>query len=66
MNISVRIKELRTEKELLQKDLGKEIGATNDQIYYWETGKSEPSIEYIIKLAKFFGVTADYLLGLEN
>ena len=61
-----RLKELRLEKGISQKDLGIAIGATYSAISYWETGTNEPKISHLIALANFFGVTADYLLGLED
>lgn len=61
-----RLKELRTAQGLSQKDLGKAIGATYSAISYWETGVNEPKISHVIALAKFFDVSADYLLGLSD
>ncbi len=57
------IKELRTEKGLSQQALGKEIGVSQKAIDYWERGVNEPKASYIILLADFFNVSADYLLG---
>lgn len=61
-----RLKELRTEKNLTQKDLAKLIATTDDSIYSWEKGRSQPSIDMIRKICKLFDVSADYLLGLED
>ena len=61
-----RLKELRIEKNLTQEELSKEIGTSQSSITYWETGKRIPSALVIITLAKYFGVTTDYLLGLED
>ena len=63
---SERLKELREEKGLTQKLLGKATGISQAGIAKWETGDRSPNIEAIISLAKFFGVTTDYLVGLEN
>ena len=60
-----RLKELRTEKGISQQKLANEIGATQKAIDFWEKGINEPKASYIIKLAKYFGVTTDYLLGIE-
>lgn len=46
--------------------LAEAIGTTCDCIGFWEHGRSEPSIEFIIALAKYFGVTTDYLLGVAD
>ncbi len=64
--IAERIKELRQEKGLSQAALGKEIGVSQKAIDYWEREVNEPKASYIIALADFFGVTADYLLGRED
>lgn len=57
---------LRKEKGISQKALAKEIGVTQKAIDFWEKGINEPKATYITKLAIFFAVSADYLLGLED
>lgn len=61
-----RLKYLRNEKGIGQNLLAKELGVSNASISYWETGKQEPSAEAIYKIAIYFGVSADYLLGITN
>ena len=61
-----RLAELRREKNLTQEALAREIGVTHGQISFWENGKNEPTAGNLIKLAKFFCVSADYLLGLSE
>lgn len=63
---SQRLRELRLEKKLSMKQLAKEINTTDAAISNWENGVNEPKISYVISIAKFFGVTSDYLLGLED
>lgn len=63
---SERLKELRIEEGLSQKQLATAIGTTDDCIFFWEKGRSEPSISDIILLAKYFSVTTDYLLGVSD
>lgn len=59
-----RLKDLRTdEKGLTQKKLAEIINTTDDCIFFWEKGRSEPSIDDIIALANYFDVSTDYLLG---
>lgn len=58
-----RLKELRKELGLTQTALAKEIGATQRQISFWESGQIEPGIFWLIKLADFFDITIDYLVG---
>lgn len=62
---SIRLKELRLEKEMTQKSLAKELETSDDSIYSWEAGRSQPSIEMIRAICKYFNVSSDYLLGLE-
>lgn len=57
---------MRQEKGLSMKQLAKNIGTTDAAISNWENGINEPKISYLKTLAVFFGVTADYLLGLED
>lgn len=65
-NISIRLKELRIENGLSQQKLAKEINVTQKAIDFWEKGINEPKASYIIKLAKYFNVSTDYLLGIED
>lgn len=66
MEIGNIIRQLRKEKKLSQTELAREIFTTQDTISLWELGKSLPDAMSIVKLAKFFDVSADYLLGLED
>ncbi len=61
-----RLKELRENKNLSQSQLAKNTGLNQTTISSWEIGKRIPSAQAIIVLAKYFGVSADYLLGLED
>lgn len=61
-----RLKELRAEKGLSDKSLGKEIRVSDATISRWESGQCDIKSDDLIALAQFFGVTADYLLGLED
>lgn len=65
-NYAKRIYELRIEKGLSQANLAKEIGVTQKSIDFWEKEINEPKATYIINLAVFFGVSTDYLLGIED
>ena len=61
-----RLKELRQEKNLTHKQLAEGIGFSKAIIGFWESCKYEPTGKALIALSKFFNVTTDYLLGLEN
>ena len=64
--ISKRIYELRKDMKLSQSELAKKVGATQKAIDFWEKGINEPKASYIINLASFFGVSTEYLLGIED
>ncbi|MBR6751051.1 MAG: helix-turn-helix transcriptional regulator [Clostridia bacterium] len=66
MEFKDRIKELRTSRNLSQMQLANLLNISQSAIAKWELGKTEPTASAIILLAKFFGETTDYLLGLEN
>ena len=61
-----RLKELRVERKLSQADLAKELNVSQRSISSWETGFRQPDFETLERIAKFFDVTTDYLLGLCN
>lgn len=61
-----RLLELRKEKNISQANLAKALGVSFSVICYWETDRSEPTAVNIVKIAKYFNTTADYLLGLED
>lgn len=60
------MRELRKNNNLTQDDIAKMFDVTNNAVYSWEVGKSQPSMEIIVELAKYFNVTTDYLLGLNQ
>ncbi len=64
--LSIRLKELRTENKLSLDKLGKIIGVSDTAIMKWEQNKSEPTAINILKIATYFNVTTDYLLGLKD
>lgn len=65
-DFSTRLKELREEKELTQRQLAAEIKTSQANVSRWEKGAFDPSTEWLIALAKFFGVSIDYLLGVTD
>lgn len=61
-----KLKELRLEKGLTQKELAKILDCNQSMITRWEKEECEPT-EKVIKLtAIYFNVTSDYLIGLED
>lgn len=61
-----KIKVLRVARGINQIELANALGVTKQCISNWENDNIQPSIEMLIKIATFFNVTTDYLLGLEN
>lgn len=59
-------KELREETGLSQVKLGEKLGISSSGIGHLEVGDCEPNSATLLAYAKFFNVTADYLLGLED
>lgn len=64
MNYYERLKDLREDKDLTQADIAKLLGTTRQQVSKWETGVQMMGVDKYIKLALFYNVSVDYLLGL--
>lgn len=58
-----RLLELRLERGISQAKLAKNLGVSFAVVCYWETDRSEPTAINIVKVADYFNVSADYLLG---
>lgn len=58
-----RLKQLRSEKGLVQKDMAKFLNITTSAYGYYEQGKRNPDPKTLMKLSDFFNVSVDYLLG---
>ncbi|MBQ7581051.1 MAG: helix-turn-helix transcriptional regulator [Clostridia bacterium] len=61
-----RIRDLREDRDLRQKDVAEAIGVDQRSLSNYETGKTIPDAETIIALADFFHVSTDYLLGHDS
>lgn len=61
-----RLRALREENNLTQRQLAEQIGYGKSSISFWENDLKDPTSKVIIKLSKLFKVTSDYLLGLED
>ncbi len=64
--MKLKIRELREEKALTQKELAVLIGNVQRNISNWENGSNEPDCESIVKLADVFGVSLDELFGRDT
>lgn len=66
MEFKDRIKELRKERKMTQSQLGTIVSLSEGAIRAWEDGRTKPDLGILIKLAVYFGVTSDYLLGMSD
>ena len=66
MMLPEKIKNLRKKANLTQSELAKRVILTRSAVNAWEMGNAVPSTEVVIKLAKIFGVSTDYLLGVDE
>lgn len=62
----VRVRNLREDKDLYQKDIAKLLGISQQYYSDYENGKRTMPVAYLIKLAQFYNVSLDYLVGLTN
>lgn len=63
LNIGSKISNLRKDKNWSQGDLAQKINASREIIGKYERNENLPSIEMVVKMAKVFGVTVDFLIG---
>jgi transcriptional regulator with XRE-family HTH domain len=61
-----RLKDLREDKDLLQKDIAKKLGISQQYYSQYELGNYTMPIEMLIELAKEYNVSIDYLVGLSD
>lgn len=60
---SANLKELRKSEGLLQRELAEKLGTTERKISYLENGKYEPDLQMLWKIADYFDVSCDELIG---
>ena len=63
---AIRLKNLRQSKELTQVQLAEKLGVKKQSISNWENDNIVPSLEMLVKIANFFHVSTDYMLGREE
>lgn len=61
-----KIKNLRTDKGMFQKDLAEKVGCSVQAISSYEKGQKKPKVETLEKIASALNVTTDYLIGNED
>lgn len=60
---AVRLKELRRESNISQVALAKVLNVSRSTVAAWESGRNEPANALMVRLADYFEVSVDYLLG---
>ncbi|MBR2375867.1 MAG: helix-turn-helix transcriptional regulator [Clostridia bacterium] len=63
--LNENIKYLRTQSGMNQVEFAKKMSVTKQCVSNWENDNVLPSIEMLVRIAKFFNVSTDYLLGIE-
>ena len=66
LDYTERLKKLREFEKLNQSELAKELGISQNTYSQYETGARQPSLEMLVKLAEFYFVSTDYILGLTD
>lgn len=61
-----RLKKIRESHNMSQTELAHKLCVSKQSVSNWENDNIQPSIEILVKLARFFSVSTDYLLGLDN
>ncbi|MCL2698183.1 MAG: helix-turn-helix domain-containing protein [Oscillospiraceae bacterium] len=64
--IADKIRELREARGITQASLARSLGQTRNSVNSYEQGLSVPSVSTLVELCKFFNVSADYLLELDD
>lgn len=64
--LSDKIRTIRLAKGISQVDLGKAIGVSKQSVSNWENDNIQPSIDMLVQIADYFGVSTDYLLDRET
>lgn len=65
-NLYKRLKDMREDHDLSQKDVAQLLGTNQQQISRWETGTQMMGVDKYVILARYYNVSVDYLLGLTD
>ena len=66
MNYRMRMRHLREDRDLTQKEVGMVINKSQQGYSHIEEGRAELKIDDLILLCKFYGVSADYFIGISD
>lgn len=64
--MSEKIRNLRKDFNISQVELATRLGVTKQCVSNWENDNILPSVDMLVKIAKYFNVSTDYLLGLDS
>lgn len=65
-NFGEILKILRKKRGMTQQELGSQVGLSKAVVSKYENGMGYPSFDVLVRIAAFFGVTTDYLLGVSR
>lgn len=63
---AIKLKELREQVGFSQTQLANELGISRGSISHYENGERQPDVDVLVRLCKYFNVSADYLIGLSD
>ena len=66
MDYRTRLRNIREDRDLTQAELGKVLNKSQQGYNHIEAGRAELKIDDLVKLCKFYDLSADYLIGLTN
>lgn len=66
MNFGEKLKNLRNGQKLTQQQLAERIGVAKSVVSYYESGDRYPSYDVLVRIARIFHTTTDYLLDIER
>lgn len=64
--LAERLSLLRKERDLTQKEVGRELGISLNSYQRYETSEREPTAPLLVRMARFYNVSLDYLVGLKD
>lgn len=66
MMLNENIRRMRQTRNLSQVELAKALGVTKQSVSNWENDNIQPSVDMLVRISKFFSVSTDFMLGLEQ
>ena len=66
MNYTKILRDLREDRDLTQKQVAELLGTSQTMYARYERGANELPLRHLMKLCKFYNISADYILGIDN